>query len=162
MDKVTAGALAGLIATAPMSATMLLLRTVWPETRHAPLPPEVVTAEAAEDAGVRDDLGESGLRAATVIGHFAYGAVAGALYGLAAGETRQPVAVGTCAGLALWAAGYFGWVPALGLMAPANEQPAERNAMMIAAHVVWGATTGLLVDAMARDGAGREQAAASG
>lgn len=159
MDKLTGGAVAGLIATAPMSATMLLLRNAWPETRHAPLPPEVVTAGAAEDIGVRDDLGEQGVQAATVVGHFAYGAVAGALYGVAAGKTRRPIAAGVSAGLALWAAGYFGWVPALGLMAPAHEQPAARNAMMIAAHVVWGAATGVLVDGLLRDGAGRERAA---
>ncbi len=152
MDKLTAGVLAGLIATAPMSVTMLLLHKAWPETREAPLPPEEVTAEAAEGVGVRDDLGEPGLQAATVAGHFAYGAAAGALYALAVGTTRQPLAVGVGAGLALWTVSYFGWVPALGLMAPAHEQPAERNTMMIAAHVVWGATTGLLVDAALRDG----------
>ncbi len=155
MDKLTAGALAGLIATAPMSATMLLLRNAWPETREAPLPPEIVTAEAADEVGVRDDLGETGLQAATVAGHFAYGAAAGALYAVAASKTRQPISTGVAAGLALWAAGYFGWVPALGLMAPAHRQPAERNTMMIAAHVVWGATTGALVEAMTSDGTDR-------
>ena len=146
MNKVVAGAGAGFFATVPMTATMLLLRRLAPETRHAPLPPETVTAQAAADAHVRDDLGEEGLRAATVAGHFAYGAAAGALYAPIAGRTPRPVATGVAFGLAMWAVGYLGWVPAIGLMPSATEQPAARNGVMIAAHVVWGATTGLLLE----------------
>jgi len=144
VNKVLAGSLAGLLATAPMSATMLLLRRLAPETEHAPLPPETITERAAEAVDLRDDLGESGLRAATVAGHFAYGTTAGALYAPFAGATPRPVATGIAFGLALWGAGYLGWVPAFGLMPPATDQPAARNALMIAAHVVWGATTGLI------------------
>ncbi len=147
MNKVVAGTLAGLIATVPMSATMLLLhRLAPPETRHTPLPPETVTAHAAEDADVRDDLGEEGLRAATVAGHFAYGAAAGALYAPVARLTPRPVVSGIGFGLALWGVGYLGWVPAVGLMPSATEQPVARNAVMIAAHAVWGATAGLLLE----------------
>ena len=145
MNGLVAGSLAGLVATVPMSATMLLLRRLSPETRYAPLPPETVTAQAAADVHLRDDLGEEGLKAATVVGHFAYGAAAGAVVAPLAGRTSRPVASGVGLGLALWAAGYLGWVPAFGLMRPATEQPAARNALMIAAHAVWGATTGTIV-----------------
>ena len=107
--------------------------------------PETVTAQAAADVHLRDDLGEEGLKAATVVGHFAYGAAAGAVVAPLAGRTSRPVASGVGLGLALWAAGYLGWVPAFGLMRPATEQPAARNALMIAAHAVWGATTGTIV-----------------
>jgi hypothetical protein len=34
-------------------------------------------------------------------------------------------------------------VPALGILKPASEHPARRNAVMITAHVVWGAATAL-------------------
>lgn len=145
MQSLVAGAVAGLIATAPMSATMLLLRRLSPETRHGSLPPETVTARAAAAAHLWDDLGEPGLRAATVVGHFAYGAAAGTLYAAVAGSRRHPLTAGVAFGLALWGIGYLGWVPAFGLMPPATEQPAPRNAVMIAAHAVWGATTGLLL-----------------
>lgn len=47
------------------------------------------------------------------------------------------------AGAAIWAGSYFGWVPALGILTPASEHPRRRNALMIAAHIVWGATTAL-------------------
>lgn len=146
MNGLVAGAAAGLVATAPMTATMLLLQRIVPaETKHAPLPPETVTEEAAEAVDLRDELGNEELAAATWLGHFAYGAAAGALVGPLAARTPNPAAAGAAAGAVLWAAGYLGWVPALGLMAPATEQPASRNALMIAAHLVWGATTGLLV-----------------
>lgn len=36
------------------------------------------------------------------------------------------------------AASYFGWIPALGILKPANANPGRRNATMILAHVVWG------------------------
>ena len=35
----------------------------------------------------------------------------------------------------------MGWVPALNLLEPATEHPARRNALMIAVHLVWGAST---------------------
>ena len=143
MNGLVAGTLAGLVATAPMTATMLLLRRLAPETRHAPLPPEAVTEEAAERVDLRDDLGESGVDSVAWIGHFAYGAAAGTLYAPLARSPR-PVPTGIAVGLALWAVGYLGWVPAFGLMPPATEQPAARNALMIAAHAVWGGTTAAL------------------
>ena len=158
MNTALVGSLAGLIATVPMSATMLLLRRFAPpETRYAPLPPETVTANAAEEAHVRDDLGAEGLRAATVAGHFAYGAAAGALFAPIAGWTPRPVAAGVGFGLALWAVGYQGWVPDFGLMPPATEQPAGRNTVMIAAHAVWGVTAGLLLGRAAGGRHGNEQ-----
>lgn len=145
MNVLGTGALAGLIATAPMSGTMLLLRHLAPATRWAPLPPETITAHAAAAGDLRDDLGHDGLRVATAVGHFAYGAAAGALYAPLARSTRHPVRRGIAFGVVLWGVGYLGWVPAFNLMPPATEQPASRNGLMIAAHIVWGATTGALV-----------------
>jgi hypothetical protein len=55
------------------------------------------------------------------------------------------VLAGVGFGLAVWAVSYLGWLPAAGILSPATEHPARRNALMIGAHVVWGATTGLAV-----------------
>ncbi|HWS53323.1 MAG TPA: DUF1440 domain-containing protein, partial [Pyrinomonadaceae bacterium] len=78
--------------------------------------------------------------------HFGYGAACGALYGaLAAERDVPPLAAGVGFGLAVWAGSYLGWLPAAGIISPATEHPPRRNALMIAAHVVWGATTGLVV-----------------
>jgi hypothetical protein len=65
-----------------------------------------------------------------------------------AAETGGPSAAhGAAFGLALWAAGYMGWVPALGFSPAAHRESPPRNGLMISAHVVWGATVGLLVSA---------------
>ena len=53
-------------------------------------------------------------------------------------------------GLAVWTTGYLGLLPALGALRPATEHPPRRTALMIAAHVVWGAALGLLADRNAR------------
>ena len=76
--------------------------------------------------------------AATLANHFLFGAAAGALYYLLPERLRTPPASVGYACL-VWAASYFGWVPVFKFLAPASRHPARRNALMIAAHVVWGA-----------------------
>ena len=61
-------------------------------------------------------------------------------------------------GVAVWAGSYLGWLPAAGIISPATEHPPRRNALMIAAHVVWGAAAGMMVNKLA-DG-DREKSAA--
>jgi biotin transporter BioY len=101
----------------------------------------------AEKAGVNEHLDEEERETATWVSHFAYGAACGALYGAVSGERldEHPVLAGVGFGLAVWAGSYLGWLPAANVLSPATEHPARRNALMIAAHVVWGATTGAVV-----------------
>ena len=90
--------------------------------------------------------------AATWASHFGYGAACGALYGALAANRRVPhVAAGVGFGLAVWAGSYLGWLPAAGILRPATEHPPRRTALMIAAHVVWGATTGFVVNALSEE-----------
>jgi hypothetical protein len=49
---------------------------------------------------------------------------------------------GAAYGVAVWTGSYLGWIPTLGLLKPATRHPAERNALMLAAHLVWGAALG--------------------
>jgi hypothetical protein len=49
-------------------------------------------------------------------------------------------------GLAVWAGSYLGWLPAAGVLPPATEEPAGKNAVMILAHVACGAALGVLTD----------------
>lgn len=150
MNGILVGALAGLAATVPMSLAMKLMHEQLPGHEQYPLPPRAVTMEVAEQAGVREHLDEGGRQAATWASHFGYGAACGALYGaLAAGRDAPPLAAGVGFGLAVWAGSYLGWLPAAGILRPATEHPPRRTALMIAAHVVWGATTGLVVAGLA-------------
>ena len=138
MHPTFSGMLAGIAATVPMTILMETLHKKLPRSQRYPLPPREITASAAEAAGVLDRMSRSQLRSATLLSHFGYGAATGAIYG---GCVRQlmPGAAGSVTySLAVWAGSYLGWLPAAGLFRGADREPVARNALMIAAHVVWG------------------------
>ena len=155
MNRILLGALAGLAATGPMTLAMKLMHEQLPREERYPLPPRQVTEGLAEKAGVNEHLGEEGREAATWASHFAYGATCGALYGAVSGGKvdGHPLLAGVGFGLAVWAGSYLGWLPAAGILAPATEHPPRRTALMIAAHVVWGATAGVVLERLSDDGA---------
>jgi len=145
------GAVAGLVATAPMTASMTVMHQLLPEQEQYPLPPSEITAELTEEAGVASQLNETEHFELTMVNHFAYGAATGALYGpLAQSLPFHPALRGIGYGLVVWTVSYLGLLPALGILRPATEHPARRNILMILAHVVWGSVVGVLVDALQR------------
>ena len=154
MKRILFGALAGLAATAPMTLAMKLMHEQLPREEQYPLPPRQVTEGFAEKAGVSEHLDEEEREAATWASHFAYGAACGALYGALSGGRldEHPLAAGAGFGLAVWAGSYLGWLPAAGVISPATEHPARRNALMIAAHLVWGATAAAALAGLAGEG----------
>jgi uncharacterized membrane protein YagU involved in acid resistance len=145
MHRQLAGPFSGFAATFPMTAVMVALHHALPGADREPLPPKQVIENAAAEAGVNHKLDESDRTAAAAAMHFAYGAVVGAGYSPMAGKSGlHPAAEGALYGLAVWGGSYLGLLPASGLYKSALEEPAERNAMIIAAHVVWGAGLGLV------------------
>ena len=122
-----------------MTAVMNRLHRRLPRRQRYPLPPREIIDVMAGPAR----LTEHQMRTATTGAHFAYGALTGA--GLAALRSRPATAEGAAYGLAIWAGSYFGWIPAAGVLKPAGRHPAERNALMILAHLVWGAATALAI-----------------
>jgi hypothetical protein len=144
MNGLIKGALAGFIATIPMTLAMKALHAQLPKEERYPLPPRLIVESAAEKLDVEDDLREEDEFALTVASHFAYGATTGAIYGQGLGIQRMEpsVASGIVYGLGVWTVSYLGLLPGLGLLTPATEHPARRNALMIAAHIVWGAALG--------------------
>ncbi len=155
MNRVLLGALAGLAATGPMTLAMKLMHERLPRGERYPLPPRQVTEGLAEKAGVNRHLDEEGRETATWVSHFAYGAACGALYGAASGKRvdEHALLAGMGFGVAVWAGSYLGWLPAAGILSPATEHPARRNALMIAAHLVWGAGVGVALEKLSDDGA---------
>ncbi|HYY93365.1 MAG TPA: DUF6789 family protein [Pyrinomonadaceae bacterium] len=162
MNRILLGALAGLAATVPMTLAMKLMHEALPRHEQYPLPPRQVLEGMAEKAGVNEQMDEEDREAATWVSHFAYGMACGALYGaLSEGLDSldvPPALAGVGFSLAVWAGSYLGWLPAAGIISPATEHPPRRNALMIAAHVVWGVSAGMMVDKLA-DG-GHEKSAA--
>lgn len=143
LRKLLHGALAGFVATAPMSLSMVLGWRVLPKREKYHLPPRLITEEIAEQVGIDDRMSENELIGLTIFSHFGYGAAFGAVYALY--EQRIPVhssLKGTLTGIAIWTGSYLGWLPAMGILTPATQHPWRRNLLMIVAHVIWGVTLG--------------------
>jgi hypothetical protein len=123
-----------------MSALML-------GARHAGLmgtmPPVKITARLLDRVRVRRRGDEQDV-AATLL-HFAFGAAAGGVFGLVRRRLPlPPVLAGVAYGAGVWFVSYKGWVPALGIMPPPERDRPGRPQSMLVAHLVYGATLGLL------------------
>lgn len=70
-----------------------------------------------------------------------YGMTFGALYAVMRPQGGKPVCDGVALGLANWAIGFLGWLPATGLMSPVWKHEPQQIAMPIAQHAVYGAVT---------------------
>lgn len=126
---------------------MVGLHRALPGADREPLPPRQITENAAAEAGVDHKLDEDDRTTATAAAHFGYGATVGAAYVPMAGKSGlHPAAEGALYGLAVWGGSYLGLMPASGLYKSATEEPVARNVMMIAAHVVWGASLGVVTE----------------
>ena len=67
-----------------------------------------------------------------------YGATLGALYAALRPRGGPVVADGIALGVATWAVGYLGWLPAIRLMPPLWEQTPAQVAVPVLEHVAYG------------------------
>ena len=137
------GATAGFAATVPMTLAMEALRAALPREQMRRMPPREVVDRTVDKAGVGTKLERSDRIALTTLAHFAFGALAGAVYG-AVFERRKSTLTGIAYGLAVWALAYGVGLPSLGVHPAASDDTEDRNAVLVASHVVWGATLGKL------------------
>ena len=155
MDRISwpplGGAIAGLGATAVMSAAMLAARRAG---LTGTLPPEHIADAAIEEITDRPARPEERTLVAPVA-HLGFGAAAGAIFALIrrASGFRGPVA--SVVGALLFAnlvyvTSYQGWVPALRIMPPASRDDAGRVGTMVVSHWIYGAVLGALVWALDR------------
>lgn len=136
------GAIAGMAATMAMTAVMRRLWTRLDAAERYPLPPQEIVESLHGRAAHPRRPGARWRGAEAMAAHFAYGAATGALYGLLSRGGRHggsEIAAGTAYGVGVWAASYLGWIPAARILAPASRHPRDRNLLMIAAHLAWGA-----------------------
>jgi uncharacterized membrane protein YagU involved in acid resistance len=146
MERLLAGTVGGIIGTWGMTLAMRAMFRRLPEAERYPLPPREIT-ERVTERGTRKSS-ERALAVHSLAAHYAYGAVTGTAFTLAGLHEHRPVLGGLAWGTAVWASSYLGWIPAAGILKPATRHPARRNALMIAAHLVWGGCLGLVVDTM--------------
>jgi uncharacterized membrane protein YagU involved in acid resistance len=131
-----------------MTTSLFKFHKSLPQSERSPLPPALLTESILNQLPAKTSLSPQHLSTeaqmeATMASHFAYGATTGVLYSLIAPKLPgTPLVKGVTYGLGVWGASYLGWIPAFGLKPQAPKMTASRNAMMILAHVVWGATLG--------------------
>jgi len=136
MNRLLDAAIAGFVATAPMTMAMRRLHQNLPSTEQYPLPPREIMQQVVPSES------EETVRRWTLLGHFAYGSLSGMAM---AGSVRDmKIGQGAVFGVVVWLASYLGWLPALGILRPATRHPPRRNAAMLMAHLVWGGTTALI------------------
>lgn len=141
--RILEGALAGLVATAPMSVFMLLAQRLLPKRQQYALPPERITTAFLRRIGVKKNVNQPEVKLASFLNHFLYGSLLGTCYPILMGKLPLPTPLkGPIFGLTVWAISYLGLIPALKLPASeaAQKQSAQRNLLMIGAHIIWGST----------------------
>ncbi len=154
--RLLAGALAGMIAAVPMALVMAGLNKFMPAPRGprswlsklTPLSPKQITNRLAARTGLTRVV-RPGRKwgVPTWLAHLGYGAAAASLYPVVTRPLPIPgVLRGMVFALGVWGASYLGWLPAVNILPPATEQPARRNAVLIASHLVWGSLIGLLAN----------------
>jgi len=147
------GGLAGFVATGPMTLFMLVTQRFLPKRQQYALPPEIITEELAHRTHVRWHMNKMQVKAATLVSHFGYGAAMGVLYGVLGKKIPLPSPVkGVLFGLIVWAASYLGLLPLIGMLESGQRETGRRNRMMIAAHVIWGSTMGVVAEILAEKG----------
>jgi uncharacterized membrane protein YagU involved in acid resistance len=140
---ITRGAVAGLVGTVVMTGAMLAAK----KAGMAPgeLAPRGITENVQEKLGVRDRVPKPAFEASWTVLHFGYGTASGVAYALlqekAIGVDRAFL-VGPLFGVLLWAIGYCGWLPVLGLYPPPTRLSKRKvGAELISTHLIYGAAT---------------------
>lgn len=154
--RLAAGAAAGLANTFALQGLLAANQRFLPQAT-APIrrdPGEHMVERATEALGPRAQAripGPLEARAAQGL-HLGYGMTFGLLYGLAGPRRRagRILGGGAMLGLVTWAAGYLGWLPATGLMAPVTEQEPEQIAGPLITHILFGIGTALAYDQLRR------------
>lgn len=141
--KMVDGAVAGLLATVPMTIFMQASWLQLPARELHPLPPRRITRRLLRETGLRLRVNQTHERILTWVLHFLFGGAVGSIYGIVDEKIPGNQNVkGLLAGTAVWSGSYLGWIPLLGILPPATKHPWRMNLLMIVAHFIWGIALG--------------------
>ena len=102
-------------------------------------PPVEITENVAEHAGEDPDRQSPEFQAAWLAAHLGYGAACGVIFAaIRPALPRSDLAAGLLFGVAVWGVSYIGLMPSLNLYPSAQDDSNQRQAVMIAAHAVFG------------------------
>ena len=130
------GFAAGVIGTIPMTLSIMVAK--WGGLIVMP-PPRQISDNVAEQAPPLPEQGEPAFGPAWILAHFAYGGICGAIYaGLSRFLPRRTLQAGSLFGSGVWLVSYGGYLPAIHLYPPPDEDSRTRTTVMIVAHLVFG------------------------
>ncbi|HEX4056509.1 MAG TPA: DUF1440 domain-containing protein [Tepidisphaeraceae bacterium] len=139
------GLAAGLAGTAAMMVMRMFDQKYAPRTvpKTETDPGESVMHAAKDAIGALATIPKPVEHAVAMTAPFAYGAAFGALYGLVRRHSkhRSALADGIVLGSVVYAAGYLGWLPTVGLTKPVWKQELPEIAGEVLRHVAYGVAT---------------------
>lgn len=139
VNPIARGAVSGLGATVTMSAVIAggKLMGLVPAT-----PPKHITANLGHKLGLAPRrASDSAFHASWISAHLGYGMAMGIGYhALRNMLPRRGWYTGVAYGLLVWAVSYVGLLPAMGLFPPPEKTARRQTAVMIVAHMVYGAS----------------------
>ncbi len=145
LGRIGRGAAAGFAGTLALQALRTASQKAWPTT----MPPmgkdpgeflveQVKGVLPAKTRAQVPAFVETAAARSLAVG---YGLSAGVLYATLRPASGEPAIDGVVLGLAVWAAGYLGWLPALGLAPPITEQRIEAAVGTALRHALFGVVT---------------------
>lgn len=144
-ERLLRGVLAGLAGTTLMT---VMMRVVGPRVMpEGMLPdkffPEQIVERLEARVGRPEALSGGQETAAALALHFGYGSTMGGVYSILSERLQgvpQPLR-GMMYGVMLWAIGFEGWGPALGLLDRTTAKPPKKWLAPIMAHTIYGLVT---------------------
>jgi hypothetical protein len=136
-----AGVAGTLVIQGLLAATKKWLPEGMPPIRRDPGEFMVHQTERALPARIMQHIPETAETVASNALGLGYGATFGAVYGAMRGHRGSALLEGPLLGLASWAAGYLGWLPATGLMRPVWKQRPTQVTVPIVEHALYGLAT---------------------
>ena len=143
--KLCLGALAGLAGTifikGGMAASQRWAPRMLPPMKEDPGEFMVRKAEQALPERTQVKIPDAAETAAAQVLGFGYGVTFGLIYSALPRKQRRIAMDGTLLGLGTWAAGYLGWLPAIGLTPPVWKQKPKQVLPNVLSHAFFGIIT---------------------
>ena len=154
MPRTGAGLAAGVAGTLAIQQTMKA-GARWLPATQAPLRGDagryaVRQVEKRLPGPVQERVPERARELGALSAHLAYGASAGAFYALLRPRGGNVLRDGVVLGLAVWAAGYLGWLPRAGLLPPVSQHTAPQLLGELGHHAMYGIATAAAFTGVAR------------
>ncbi len=135
LPPILLGALAGVIATVPMTLVLFGMARVLPSVKK--FPSGWVVKQLTKKAGIWPTLSMRERSQLSWTGHVGYGMLMGSIY-LPLAKERSGIGRGMAFGVSVWAGSYLGMLPLVASRKPFKKSFLDDHLQLVIAHLVWG------------------------